>query len=569
MFLNGLYTELCVTDERSGQVDFELVTKQNTTGLFVNEVADFFNLALCQRQVQRTLMTRGISGSGKTVLTQKLVLDWTEDKVNNTIQFIFPISFKELNLLKNRNYSMVELLHYFFPDTKEAGIYSFEDLQILFILDGLNDCQLPLDFHNNELLNDITESATVDVLLTNLITGRLLPSARLWITTTPEADKKIPSLCVHNHIITEVKGFSDQKRDEYLRRRFKNKKLASTIISHINASERLRSWCQLPVYCHICAIVLEDELKSSNRLHTPKTLTEMYTRFFVVLLRRATTERSGDSSSVILSLAKLAFEQLLKGNQIFYEGDLVDCGIDVQTLPSYSEMFIQVFRGECGQNHKKLYSFVFSTFQGFLASLHVAVSFINSGNNLLSQEPLNSQLSVEKLHQSAVRLLLQSPDRLMHQFLCFLFGLSLQTNEALLKELLKPSGRSLVDSNHDTVQNIKRQLMENPPPDKFLNLLHCLNELSVSVVDEIQHYLTSSTYNMSPAQFSAVVFILLTSESTLEVFDLKKYCRNISDELLFSLLPVIKVSKCAVQVTLSTVVVLHSVAWVRVPAQTC
>ncbi|XP_036978412.1 ribonuclease inhibitor-like [Acanthopagrus latus] len=52
-----------------------------------------------------------------------------------------------------------------------------------------------------------------------------------------------------------------------------------------------------------------------------------------------------------------------------------------------------------------------------------------------------------------------------------------------------------------------------------------------------------STGNLSPAQWSALVVILLSSEEDLDVFDLKKY--SASEEALLRLLPVIKVSKNA------------------------
>ncbi|XP_045891000.1 NLR family CARD domain-containing protein 3-like, partial [Micropterus dolomieu] len=156
-------------------------------------------------------MTKGVAGIGKTVLTQKFTLDWAEDKANQDIQFTFPFTFRELNVLKEKKYSLVELVHHFFPETKEAGICSFEEFQVVFIFDGLDECRLPLDFHNNEVLTDVTESTSVDVLLTNLIRGNLLPSARLWITTRPAAANQIPPECVD--MVTEVRGFTDPQKE--------------------------------------------------------------------------------------------------------------------------------------------------------------------------------------------------------------------------------------------------------------------------------------------------------------------------------------------------------------------
>ncbi|XP_005952506.2 ribonuclease inhibitor [Haplochromis burtoni] len=83
--------------------------------------------------------------------------------------------------------------------------------------------------------------------------------------------------------------------------------------------------------------------------------------------------------------------------------------------------------------------------------------------------------------------------------------------------------------------------------ERSINLFHCLNELNdCSLVEEIQQSLRSrslSTDKLSPAQWSALVFILLSSEKDLDVFDLKKY--SASEEALLRLLPVIKASKKA------------------------
>uniref|UniRef100_A0A3P9D371 NACHT LRR and PYD domain-containing protein n=1 Tax=Maylandia zebra TaxID=106582 RepID=A0A3P9D371_9CICH len=89
--------------------------------------------------------------------------------------------------------------------------------------------------------------------------------------------------------------------------------------------------------------------------------------------------------------------------------------------------------------------------------------------------------------------------------------------------------------------------IKNLSAEKSINLFHCLNELNDrSLVEEIQQSLRSgrlSTGELSPAQWSALVFILLSSEEDLDVFDLKKY--SASEEALLRLLPVVKASNKA------------------------
>uniref|UniRef100_A0AAQ4S894 NACHT domain-containing protein n=1 Tax=Gasterosteus aculeatus aculeatus TaxID=481459 RepID=A0AAQ4S894_GASAC len=471
----------------------------------------------------RTVMTKGVAGIGKTVLTQKFTLDWAEDKDHQDIQFTFPFTFRELNVLREKKFSLVELVHHFFSETRAARICRFEEFQVVFIFDGLDECRLPLDFHNNEILTDVTESASVDVLLTNLIRGKLLPSARLWITTRPAAANQIPPECVS--MVTEVRGFTDRQKEEYFRKRFTDEEQASSIISHIKTSRSLHIMCHIPVFCWITATVLEEVLKTREGGELPKTLTEMYIHFLVVQSKVKKVKYDGgaetdphwspESRKMIESLGKLAFDQLQKGNLIFYESDLTECGIDIRAASVYSGVFTQIFREERGLYQDKVFCFVHLSVQEFLAALH-----------------------------SAVDEALQSPNGHLDLFLRFLLGLSLETHQTLLRGLLTQTG-SRAETNQETVQYIKKKISEDVSPEKSINLFHCLNELNdVSLVEEIQQSLRSgrlSTEELSPAQWSALVFILLSSEEDLEVFDLKKY--SASEEALLRLLPLIHTSE--------------------------
>ncbi|XP_033971994.1 NLR family CARD domain-containing protein 3-like isoform X1 [Trematomus bernacchii] len=567
--LNQIYTELYITEGGSAEVNDEHEVRQIETASrkphrpeTTIRQEDLFKASPGRDAPIRAVMTKGVAGIGKTVLTQKFTLDWAEGKANQDIQFLFPLPFRELNVVRENKYSLVELVHHFFSETRDAGICRFDQFPVVFIFDGLDECRLPLDFHNTEILTDVTESTSVDVLLTNLIRGKLLPSACLWITTRPAAANQIPPECVD--MMTEVRGFTDPQKEEYFRKRFRDQEQAGTIISHIKTSRSLHIMCHIPVFCWISASVLEDMLKTEGG-ELPKTLTEMYIHFLVVQSKVKNIKFDGGtetdphwnkkSRKMIKSLGKLAFEQLQKGNLIFYESDLTECGIDIKAASVYSGVFTQVFREERGLYQKdKVFCFVHLSVQEFLAALHVHLTFITSGVNLLAEEPATSRRlkvfrqkpKLTNLYQSAVDKALQSPNGHLDLFLRFLLGLSLETNQTLLQGLIKEKEKSL-DVKQETVQYIKKKIEEDMSAERSINLFHCLNELNDRyLVEEIQQYLRSgrlSTDNLSLAQWSALVFILLSSEKVLDVFDLKKY--SASEEALLRLLPVVKASNKA------------------------
>ncbi|XP_044000349.1 NACHT, LRR and PYD domains-containing protein 5-like [Gambusia affinis] len=563
--LNQIYTELYITEGGTGEVNDEHEVRQIETASRKPDrpettirQEDIFKVPPGRDQPIRTVMTKGVAGIGKTVLTQKFTLDWAEDKAHQNIQFIFPFTFRELNVLKEKKFSLVELVHYFFSETKE--ICSFEHFQVLFIFDGLDESRLPLDFHNKEILTDATESTSVDVLLTNLIRGKLLPSALLWITTRPAAANQIPPQCVG--MVTEVRGFNDPQKEEYFRKRFRDEEQASRIISHIKTSRSLHIMCHIPVFCWITATVLEDVLETREGGELPRTLTEMYIHFLVVQTKVKKVKYDGgaetdphwspESRKMIESLGKLAFDQLQKGNLIFYESDLTECGIDIRAASVYSGVFTQIFKEERGLYQDKVFCFVHLSVQEFLAALHVHLTFINSGVNLMKETQTSKKSSsfnkpkLKSLHQRAVDQALQSPNGHLDLFLRFLLGLSLQTNQRLLHGLLTQTGSSS-QTNQETVQYIKEKISKNVSAEKSINLFHCLNELNDrSLVEEIQQSLSSgslSTDKLSPAQWSALGFILVSSGKDLDVFDLKKY--SASEEVLLRLLPVVKASNKA------------------------
>ncbi|KAL7863857.1 hypothetical protein AOLI_G00152770, partial [Acnodon oligacanthus] len=458
--------------------------------------------------------------------------------------------------MTEKKLSLIDLLYQFYPRKKDLQSINCGFYKVMFIFDSLEECRLPLDFQNNESLWDVTDSASVDVLLTNLIKGNLLPSALLWITSRPAAANQIPPECVD--LVTEVRGFSDPQKEEYFRKRISDQSLANKIISHMKSSRSLYIMCHIPVFCWIAATVLERVLGGAESGEIPKTLTQMFSHFLILQIKLKNQKYHGkcdtdlqQTREMILALGKLAFQQLEKGNLIFYEEDLRQCGIDVREVSVYSGLCTQIFREEFGLYLGKVFSFVHLSIQEFLAALYAFLSFIS--NDIPKQ--LNTDLSgifrkskLSNFLKAAVDKALQSENGHLDLFLRFLLGLSLESNQTLLRGLMTQTGSSS-HSKEGTVKYIKKKIEENPSPEKSINLFHCLNELNHhSLVQEVQKYLNRGHYclrglRLSPAQWSALVFVLLNSEEELDEFDLRKYDR--SEKCILKLLPVVKASRKA------------------------
>ncbi|XP_049332918.1 NACHT, LRR and PYD domains-containing protein 12-like isoform X1 [Astyanax mexicanus] len=568
--LNEIYTELYITEGDGGDVNqehevmqIEAASRKKTTQERPIKCNDIFKPLPEQNQLIRTVLTKGVAGIGKTVSVQKFILDWAEGEANQDILFIFPLPFRELNLMKEKKLSLVNLLQSFFPETQDLKPRHYKGYKVMFIFDGLDECRLPLDFQHNENLVDLEEQTSVDVLLTNLIKGNLLPSALLWITSRPAAASQIPPECVDQ--VTEVRGFSDPQKQEYFSKRIRDQDLANKVFTHIRSSRSLYIMCHIPVFCWITATVLERMLSEAESGEIPKTLTQMFTHFLIYQIKHKSQKYSVKSDpdpqktrTSILALGKLAFQQLEKGNLIFYEEDLRKSGIDIEEVSVYSGVCTQIFREEHELLLGKVFSFVHLSVQEFLAALYAFLCFID--RSVLNQqipENQNSELSelfskstMTDFLSSAIDRALQSESGHLDLFLRFLLGLSLESNQTLLRVILTQTER-ISDSNEETVKYIKKKIEENSTPEKSINLFHCLNELNDhSLVQEVQKYLSAGgerrlqKARLSPAQWSALVFVLVNSEEELDEFNLSKY--HPSEECLLRLLPVVKISRRAV-----------------------
>ncbi|XP_020555671.1 NLR family CARD domain-containing protein 3 isoform X3 [Oryzias latipes] len=556
--LNRIYTELYITEGQREDVinqhevgQLETVSKINTHHDTPIKCHSIFRAFSDQHGIIRVVLTNGVAGIGKTFSVQKFTLDWAEGLENQDISAVIPLSFRELNLIRDQRHSLLSLIQVFYPIFWKISAEQLAVCKLLFIFDGLDESRLSLDFSNCQVVSDVTQMSSVNALLTNLIQGHLLPSALVWITSRPAAANKIPPASIDR--LTEVRGFNDSQREEYFRKRFEDEGVSSAIISHIKSSRSLYIMCVVPIFCWISAVVLEHMKTTEQKGELPKTLTDMYSHFLMVqtLNKRkkyqqkhetSLQELTEDDREVLLKLGKLAFQHLEKGNIMFYQEDLEQCGLDVTEVSVYSGVCTQIFKRENGIFQKPIYSFVHLSVQEFLAAVYMFYCYTNKKGEV--EKFLKGQmcnLSVEEFLSRAVEKSLQSQTGHLDLFLRFLHGLSVESNQRLLGSLLGQTENS-PETVQSVISNLKKMSIGEMCPERSINIFHCLMEMKdMTVHREIQEFLRledRSERKLSEIHCSALAYMLQISEEVQLHLDLNKF--NTTDAGRLRLIPAIR-----------------------------
>ncbi|XDV13979.1 hypothetical protein PO909_002255 [Leuciscus waleckii] len=549
--LNRIYTQLYIIEGESEGVNEEHEVLQmeksyktlQDTPIHCNDIFDpspepgYEEMRREKKDKIKTVLTKGIAGIGKTVSVQKFILDWAEGKANQDVDFMFVLPFRELNLIKDHQYSLHRLLLDFHPELQDLDSMIYDECTVVLIFDGLDESRLTLKFSDSEKVSDVTESSSVGVLMSNLMKGDLLPSALIWITTRPAAANQIPSNFINR--VTEIQGFNDPQKEEYFSKRISDEHQASRIISHIRRARSLHIMCHIPVFCWISATVLQNILKQDLSAEIPQTLTEMYIHFLLIqthMRNQKYEERDPEkllqsNRDVIVKLAELAFNQLMKGNVMFYEEDLRESGIDVTDASVYSGICTEIFREESVIYQRKVYSFVHLSFQEFFAALYVFFCYLHKNSEVMKEfltgksRTQCENVLLDGLLKGVMNKALKSKNGHLDLFLRFLHGISLESNQRLLQDVLIHTENN-PESIKKIIQNLKRGQKNNVSPERWMNLSHCLIEMKDhSVLKEMQAFLNSETKrkSISLAQCSTLANMIMMSEEVMDELDFMKY----------------------------------------------
>ncbi|XP_069036239.1 protein NLRC3-like [Lepisosteus oculatus] len=551
--LDDVFTHVWITEGNCVEVNHghevrqvETVSKSKKSEIRSIKCSDIFEPLPGQTRPIRTVMMKGVAGIGKTFSVQKFILNRATGKDKQDFDFIFFLPFRELNLIESEM-SLWELVLCFCPEIKSSDNV-LDGHKVLFILDGLDESKHPLNFKTNQRWSDVKKQASVDVLLTNLIKRNFPVNSSIWITSRPAAAGLIPPELICR--VTEVQGFEDQQKEEYIRKKCKDRALADRIISHIKTLRSLYMLCYVPVFSWIVVTVLEHTLEESSG-ESPTTLTDFYTNFLFVLLKAKEQNENKDvfksNQEAILKLGKLAFDNLEKNIIVFYEKNLREYDIDLNS-PLYSVVCKEIFKQNSAFNRKKVYCFLHLTVQEYFAALYVFGSHQNNNINPLkkTKEIFSwfGRISLFSLNKGALERAIQSRTGHLDLFVRFLLGMEMENNQKLLEGFLSQKQDHSSDIQK-TAGFIKELIRGTSSPERCINLFHCLSELKdQSLMDEFNVTLDKvkrSGQTLSPSQCSALAYFSLLSEKEIDVFVMGEYAT--SEECLRRLLPVAKITK--------------------------
>lgn len=444
----------------------------------------------------KRVKVKGIAGIGKSVAVQRLLHEWAIGKHMREFTCVFDLLFRELNLIKSP-LSLLDLLGARFLYLKEI----LPDLlrrpnSLLFILDGLDEFQYPLNWDGPDKDIDVSTKVPLSELIVALIKGSLLPEASVILTTRPSTSTPkhfFQRCCV-------VLGFEEDQVKEYTTKFYRDGKVAEKVYNYILNNDNLFVLSFIPLYCYIICTSMAEFFSSepqdvsdskSLELSPPRTVSEVYFCYLLTAVKHHALRGHADRCtprSKVLSLAKqqltnlgkLAYETLLQKKIMFDRADLEKYGV---TPADVQSTFLCHILQPLKEETVDMFSFFHLTVQEHLAALFCAI-------NVFSKEDIIQALDFWCFGVYPSSTTLAAPLRNVNLIVDKLESLQMFTRFFMgtLRARLTGQLDGLVDQPIEQEDSIPAQLglwcqdqfkSRKLTNQEALNLLHCLTELHI------------------------------------------------------------------------------------------
>jgi len=340
--------------------------------------AQLFSTANRAQPVKKILVT-GVAGIGKTILVQKLLLDFGNNKDRLGFDFIIHMTFRDLNLVTKPVNLRELILRKNRHLAKELDNIMANDDKLLIIFDGFDEFRHYRLCDVDAFVCEPDDYGPVEEVFTSLMLGELLPNASVILTSRPTAIGHVPVGCVDRFVL--IVGFLLPDIQDFFRRYFQDDGLADKLFKVVAENELMLTLCYIPAFCHIICCILKESkgLAGDN----PRTMTDIYVQYLVALLHSHTHERAKASvedrgadggrqlSEAVLNLGRLAFVKLMDQQTLFYATD-PDVAL-LEGCPLASTFLDKTVAQDPGFT-EDIYSFAHLTVQEFFAAVYCATT---------------------------------------------------------------------------------------------------------------------------------------------------------------------------------------------------
>nr|XP_015297595.2 NACHT, LRR and PYD domains-containing protein 4 [Macaca fascicularis] len=314
----------------------------------------------------RTVIIQGPQGIGKTTLLMKLLMAWSDNKIfRDRFLYTFYFCCRELRELPAT--SLADLISREWPDPAApvTEIVSQPE-RLLFVIDSFEELKDGLNEPDSALCDDVMEKRPVQVLLSSLLTKKMLPEASLLVAVQPVCPKELRDRVPISEIY-QPRGFNESDRLVYFCCFFKDPKRAMEAFSLVRESEQLFSICQIPLLCWILCTSLKQEMqKGKDVTLTCQSTTSVYSCFIFNLFTPEGAEGpTPQSQRQLKALCSLAAEGMWTDTFEFREDDLRRNGVVEADIPALLGTKVLLKYGE----RESSYVFLHACIQEFCAAL--------------------------------------------------------------------------------------------------------------------------------------------------------------------------------------------------------
>ena len=266
-------------------------------------------------EISNILIT-GKAGTGKTTFAQKIVRRWAKEEcaILTLIKIVLWLDFATLEDT-TRTVSLEELiisqLSLNLPEEELLNFVKDNPKTILIVIDNVSESHF--DCQETNFANSFQERMPLSVLLTKLVTGKILEGATL-LTCFRQTHSNSPDFSNFRGR-TNIMGFSPPKIKEYVKRYFANDAFDKDELATFTLVESLTdntlSVCCVPLHCfYMCSFM--QWIRSSQRASSlevggdiPETLTELYKGIVQMSIELQRSQSTLHNSDVAVDLSPL------------------------------------------------------------------------------------------------------------------------------------------------------------------------------------------------------------------------------------------------------------------------